>query len=131
MKTDQHIKKIHVFKESAIATTILLLVTYLISFVPWSLEYAKALHQGFADFDIYDLYYSEKNKNSNVEQIILSGETAKLPGIDIFFADRSGIETVIGNPWKSINSGNIPKEILTNAPAYSIAVGLALKEYER
>jgi CHASE2 domain-containing sensor protein len=64
MNTNLHIKKIHVFKESVIATGILLLVTYLISFIPWSLEYAKALHQGLADFDIYDLYYSEKNEHN-------------------------------------------------------------------
>jgi type IV pilus assembly protein PilM len=77
------------------------------------------------------VYYSEKNSNSKIEQVILSGGTAKLPGIDIFFADALGIETVIGNPWKNISSNNIPKEILGNAPAYSIGVGLALKDYER
>ena len=64
MKTDYRLKKIHVFKESIVATVIVLLITYLISFIPWSLEYGKALHQGFADFDIYDLYYSGKNKQN-------------------------------------------------------------------
>ncbi len=54
-------KKIHILKESIIATLIVLLITYVISFFPWSLEYGKALHQGFADFDIYDLYYSGRN----------------------------------------------------------------------
>lgn len=77
------------------------------------------------------VFYSQKNKDSKIEQIVLSGTTAKLPGIDIHFADSSGIETVIGNPWKTVNSGNIPKEILSNAPSYSIAVGLALRDYER
>lgn len=77
------------------------------------------------------LYFTQKNSNSKIEQIVLSGSTAKLPGIDIYFADTAGIETVIGNPWKVVNSNNIPKEILSNAPAYSIGVGLALKDYER
>lgn len=76
------------------------------------------------------IFYGQKNPTSKIEQIILSGGTAKLPGIDMFFADASGIETVIGNPWKTVNSGNIPKEILSNAPTYSIAVGLALRDYE-
>ena len=76
------------------------------------------------------IFYSQKNKDSKIGQIILSGGTAKLPGIDIYFADASGIETVIGNPWRTIGSGSIPKEILANAPAYSIAVGLALRDYE-
>jgi len=76
-------------------------------------------------------FYTDKNKNSKIEQIVISGETAKLPGIDMFFTDGSGIETAIGNPWKSFISDKIPKEILTNAPAYSTAVGLALRDYER
>jgi type IV pilus assembly protein PilM len=76
------------------------------------------------------IYYADKNKGSKIEQIVLSGGTAKIPGIDIYFAEVSGIETVIANPWKTVNSGNIPKEILSNAPSYSIAVGLALRDYE-
>ena len=55
-------KKLHFLKEAFIATLIVLIITYLISFIPLSLEYGKALHQGFADFDIYDLYYSGKGK---------------------------------------------------------------------
>jgi len=61
----KRLPKTHVLKESIVATIILLIVTYLISFIPWSLEYGKALHQGFADFDIYDLYYSGKNKENS------------------------------------------------------------------
>ncbi|MBV9961753.1 MAG: CHASE2 domain-containing protein [Parafilimonas sp.] len=64
MKKTNPVEKIHVLKESFIASAILLFATYIISFIPWSLEYGKALHQGFADFDIYDLYYSEKNKQN-------------------------------------------------------------------
>src|SRR5436190_21814580 len=64
MRIKPRVKKIQVLKESIVATTILLLVTYFISFIPWSLEYGKALHQGFADFDIYDLYYTGKDKQN-------------------------------------------------------------------
>jgi hypothetical protein len=68
MKTKLRVSKIQVLKESIIATIILLLITWLISFIPWSLEYGKALHQGFADFDIYDLYYTGKDKQNTVVQ---------------------------------------------------------------
>jgi CHASE2 domain-containing sensor protein len=57
-------KKLHLIKEAFIATLIVLIITYLISFIPLSLEYGKALHQGFADFDIYDLYYSGKARQN-------------------------------------------------------------------
>ena len=76
------------------------------------------------------IFYTQKNNDSKIEQIVLSGATAKLPGIDLYFADASGIETVVGNPWKTVSSGNIPKEILANAPSYSTAVGLGLRDYE-
>lgn len=51
-----------IIKEGFVSTTLVLLLAYLISFIPFSQEYGKALHQGFADFDIYDLYYSGKDK---------------------------------------------------------------------
>lgn len=77
------------------------------------------------------IYYSQKYKDSKIEQIILSGGTAKIPGIDAYFANNAGIETVIANPWKSFSPNNIPKEIMDNAPDYSIAVGLSLRGYEQ
>lgn len=76
------------------------------------------------------IYFSQKFKDMRVEQIVISGSSAKLPGIDTYFANSIGIETLIANPWKFLNSTNIPKEILDNAPDYSTAVGLALRSYE-
>ncbi len=76
-------------------------------------------------------FYSQKYKDgAPIRQIILSGGTAKLPGIEIFFANNSGIETAIANPWKVLASQQMPKEILDNATDYAIAVGLAMRDYE-
>ncbi len=76
-------------------------------------------------------FFNEKYKESNpIQQIVLSGGTAKLPDIELFFAQSCGIETVIANPWKVLADQTIPKEILENAPDYTIAVGLAMREYE-
>ena len=76
-------------------------------------------------------YYSQKyTDNQPIKQILLSGGTAKLPGIDLFFANNSGIESAIANPWKSLISQEVPKEILENAADYTIAVGLAMRDYE-
>ncbi|MBI3984618.1 MAG: type IV pilus assembly protein PilM [Candidatus Levybacteria bacterium] len=76
-------------------------------------------------------FYSQKYKDdSPIRQIILSGGTAKLPGIELFFAQNSGIETAIANPWKALASQQIPKEVLQNASDYPIAVGLAMRDYE-
>ncbi|MEK9176417.1 MAG: pilus assembly protein PilM, partial [Patescibacteria group bacterium] len=78
------------------------------------------------------VFYTQKYRDSRIEQIILSGGTAKLPGIGVYFAQNLGIETVTANPWKILSSSvSLPKEILDNGPDYSIAVGLALKDYVR
>lgn len=75
--------------------------------------------------------YSEKYKNTTpIAQILLCGGTAKLPGIDLFFAQNCGVETVIANPWNVLASQQVPKEVLDNATDYTIAVGLAIRDYE-
>lgn len=75
-------------------------------------------------------FYSQKYPQDPIKQIILSGGTAKLPGLNIFFVNNMGIETVIANPWKILENQDVPQEILDDAPEYSIAVGLAMRDYE-
>lgn len=77
------------------------------------------------------VFYSQKYKNgAPIQQIILAGGSAKLPGIDLFFANSLGIETIIANPWKFLVNQEIPKEVIDHASDYTIAVGLAMKSYE-
>lgn len=74
-------------------------------------------------------FYSQKYKeDAPIRQILLSGGTAKLPGIELFFVNNSGIETAIANPWKVLSSQKVPKAVLNNASDYTIAVGLAMKD---
>ena len=74
-------------------------------------------------------FYKERNQNQQaVNQLILTGGTAKLPGIDLFFVQNSSLETVIVNPWIQMGIQKVPKEILDSGPEYAIAVGLALRE---
>ncbi len=76
-------------------------------------------------------FYNQKFSGlDTIRQILLSGGTAKLPGIDLYFAQNSGIETAIANPWKVLSPQSVPKEVLDNASDYAIAVGLAMKDYE-
>jgi len=76
-------------------------------------------------------FYTNKYKNAvPVAQILLSGGSAKLPGISGFFAENAGIETVIANPWHVLASQDMPKELLDNAPEYTIGIGLSMRVYE-
>ncbi len=76
------------------------------------------------------LYIDKYKSEDPIVQIILAGGTAKLPGIDLFFAQNCGIETVLANPWKILSSQEVPKAILDEAPGYTIAVGLAMRSDE-
>lgn len=76
-------------------------------------------------------FFNEKYKaEAVISQIVLSGGTAKLPGLDLFFVQNSGIETVIANPWKIINNQKIPEALINDAPDFSVSIGLAMKDYE-
>lgn len=74
--------------------------------------------------------YNENYKDNPIRQILLSGASAKLPGLAAFFTRNLGLETVVVNPWKILLDQDVPKEIIDNAPEYTIAVGLAMRENE-
>jgi type IV pilus assembly protein PilM len=76
-------------------------------------------------------FYTDKYKNeSPITQILLTGGGSSLPGLAIYFAQYIGLEAVSANPWKMLNVQGVPQAIEAKGPEYSVAVGLALKEYE-
>lgn len=76
-------------------------------------------------------FYQQKfAEEESIRQMVLSGGTANLPGIDVFFTQSVGIETVIANPWRVIVGQELPAQLQEAAPEYTIAVGLAMREDE-
>ena len=74
-------------------------------------------------------YYSQKYKDDSIiQQILLSGGTAKLLGIDLFFAENLGIETVVANPWKIFANQKVPDGILNSNYDLTIALGLSMRD---
>ena len=74
-------------------------------------------------------FYSQKYKDdSRIQQILLSGGTARLPGIDLFFAENLGIETAVANPWKILGDKPLPPQVLNNTADFTIALGLAMRD---
>jgi hypothetical protein len=53
-----------------------------------------------------------------------------LPGINGYFVENVGLETVIGNPWTMLNIQGVPKELEQLGSEFAVSIGLALKEYE-
>jgi len=81
-----------------------------------------------ADIKRAILTYREKNPGSVISKILLSGGSALLPGINKFFVDNLGITVEIGNAFAAYQIGNVPEEILSEAPSYNVVVGLALRD---
>ncbi len=77
------------------------------------------------------VFFNRKYPNNQVAQIVLSGGSALLPGIEEFFTSNTGIETVPAHPWNILSTQeNLPAEIISGAASYAIAVGLAMRDYE-
>lgn len=74
------------------------------------------------------LLYKEKNPSQPITQIILSGGSALLPGIDIFFTNQLNIQVVLGNSFQVYGIKNVPQQIETEALSFNVVTGLALKE---
>lgn len=76
-------------------------------------------------------FYKEKyQQDFPIEQILLSGGSASVPGITTYFAEQAGIEAILVNPFEMWNITDVPDEISQSAPELGTAIGLALKEYE-
>lgn len=76
-------------------------------------------------------FYSDRYKGElPVSQILLSGGTSKLPGLDAYFVNAVGFETVVANPWKTLRIEGVPQAYLNDGPEFTVAVGLGLKRNE-
>jgi len=73
------------------------------------------------------VFYQEKNKTSGIDVILLSGGTAKLPGLVMYVAEEMGIESQVGNPWFNIQKDARFSVLDNEGPTFSVAVGLALR----
>ncbi|MEP7207495.1 MAG: pilus assembly protein PilM [Casimicrobiaceae bacterium] len=77
-------------------------------------------------------FFFTSTSYNQVDQIILAGGCALLPGLDELVAKRAGINTVIANPFAQMQSTDRirPRQIAQDAPVLLIACGLALRSFE-
>lgn len=73
-------------------------------------------------------FYAEKHKEERVETVLLSGGTAKLPGMVVYIAQSLGIEAQLANPWVGITRDARFRVLDTEGPTFTVAAGLALRE---
>lgn len=74
------------------------------------------------------LLFKDKNADEQVTQVILSGGTSQLPGIDVYFANQLNIQVVLGNAFQLYGINDIPQEISADSQSFNVVAGLALKD---
>lgn len=73
-------------------------------------------------------FYQEKHPTDRVEAILLSGGTAKTPGMVVYMAQEMNIETQLANPLAGIQRESRFSVLDAQGPVFSVAVGLALRQ---
>lgn len=74
-------------------------------------------------------FYQEKNPEERVSSLILTGGTARLPGIVSYLTENLELETQIGHPWVSLKVDEEKFAHLTSdSVLFAAATGLALRE---
>lgn len=74
------------------------------------------------------VFYQEKYKEDHVQIIVLSGGTARLPGMLVFLATSLGTEVQLANPWAGITRSSRFNVLTSEGPNFCVAVGLALRK---
>lgn len=73
--------------------------------------------------------FETKYPTDPVKRIVISGGGAKMPGLVIYLANFLGLEVQEADPWYSIvKEKDSASKLAAEAPLYSVAVGLALRE---
>lgn len=73
------------------------------------------------------VFYQEKYREDRVNLVLLSGGTARLPGMVVYLAQSLGVEVQLANPWVGISRASRFNVLTAEGPNFCVAVGLALR----
>lgn len=75
--------------------------------------------------------FEMKYPQNPIKRVVLSGGGAKMPGLVVYMANNLGLEVQEADPWYLIEKDKaLVSKLAQDAPSYSVAVGLALREDE-
>jgi len=77
-------------------------------------------------------FFFTSTSHNQVDQVVLAGGCAALPGIDELVSKRAGVATAIANPFASMQASERirPRQLAQDAPMLLVATGLALRSFE-
>lgn len=77
-------------------------------------------------------FFFTSTQYNRVDQLVLAGGCAVMPGLAEVVAARTQVATLIGNPFvgMTVSSKVRPKSLLADAPSLMVACGLALRRFD-
>jgi type IV pilus assembly protein PilM len=74
----------------------------------------------------------EEAQGKTVEKVILTGGGSLLPGLDAYLGQKLQLRVFRGDPWARVLYPEDARPLLDDiGPRYSVAVGLAMREFEK
>jgi type IV pilus assembly protein PilM len=76
-------------------------------------------------------FFFTSTSYSQVDQVVLAGGCALVPGLDELVAKRAGVNAIVGNPFAnmSVSDRIRPRQLAADAPLLLIGCGLALRSF--
>jgi type IV pilus assembly protein PilM len=76
--------------------------------------------------------FTTSTQYQKVDQILLAGGGAMIPGVDEVVAQRTGIPTMVVNPFSNMTVGSRvrPQQLAVDAPSLFVACGLAMRRFD-
>jgi len=76
-------------------------------------------------------FFFTSTSYSQVDQVVISGGCALVPGLDELVGKRAGVNTIVGNPFAnmSVSDRIRPRQLAADAPLLLISCGLALRSF--
>ncbi len=92
-------------------------------------EIIRGIMEPVLDEMRYSIRLYQDQSGKEIEQVILSGGSAYLPGLVDYLSQEINIRVIIGDPWSRVSFDPDLKPALEEvAPRFSVAIGLALRE---
>jgi type IV pilus assembly protein PilM len=76
--------------------------------------------------------FTTSTQYHRVDHILLAGGGAMIPGIDEVVGGRTGIPTIVANPFANMTIGSKirPQQLSNDAPSLFVACGLAMRRFD-
>jgi type IV pilus assembly protein PilM len=77
--------------------------------------------------------FTTSTQYQKVDQILLAGGGAMIPGVDEVVAQRTGMPTMVVNPFSNMTVGSRvrPQQLAVDAPSLFVACGLAMRRFDQ